>query len=195
MSFIRVSHLIGKPSLSGGWIIPRPPGSRHKQALEEIERTSRMARVRIRPGFKEAALGNEIRGLASDIQCELAAKGSITAVMNWGNFSAQNKCYYPETRVFKDGEIYEVSGRDALHLLGSKPHMWAFEEYLDDSELKPLIPETKASAASVNELQEQVRYLTDSLRALQAQQNAAPAKKKRTIKEMQSEADAEDGEG
>lgn len=197
-AFVQVSQFIGKPSLKGGWIIPRPPGSRHRQQLEEIERSSRLVRIRIRPDFKTAQLGNEIRGLASGIQGELAATGKINAIINYGNFNSQHKCYFPERREFEEGRVYELSTRDAMHLLGSKPYMWAFEEHVEDSDLKPLIPEAKASAASVNELQEQIRFLTDQMRAMQAQQNAAASSartKKRTLKDMSTEAEAEDGEG
>lgn len=197
-TYVQVSQYIGKPSLKGGWIIPRPPGSRHRQQLEEIERSSRQVRIRIRPDFKTAQLGNEIRGLAAGLQGELAATGKIDAIINYGNFNAQHKCYFPERRVFEDGKIYELSTRDAMHLLGSKPYMWAFEEYLEDSDLKPLIPESTATASSVNELQEQIRFLTDQMRAMQQQQQQAAASaknKKRTLKDTLTEADAEAGEG
>lgn len=196
-SYVQVSQFIGKPSLKGGWIIPRPPGSRHRQQLEEIERSSRLVRIRIRPDFKTTQLGNEIRGLAAGIQGELAATGKINAIINYGNFNAQSRCYFPERREFEDGKIYELSTRDAMHLLGSKPYMWAFEEYIEDSDLKPLIPEAKASAASVNELQEQIRFLTDQVRGLtqQAATASSAKNKKRTLKDTLTEADAADGEG
>lgn len=192
---IRISHLIGKPALSGGWIIPRPPAGRVKQQLDEAERSTRTVLVRIRPDFATATPATEIHAITARLATMLAQTGGITATMNHGEMDPASKRYRPETKTFKLGEIYTLTTREAFRLLGSKPYMWAFEEVIPDDELKPLIPEATASASSVNELQEKVRYLEGLVQQM-AGANAAAARptKKRTLKDI-AEADAKEAEG
>jgi hypothetical protein len=192
---IRISHLIGKPALGGGWIIPRPPGGRVKVQLEEAERSTRTVLVRIRPDFPTATPVNEVQLITARLAQMCAATGGITATMNHGEMDPSSKRYRPETRFFKVGETYELSPRDAFRLLGAKPYQWAFEEVIPDNELKPLIPETTASASSVNELQEKVRYLEGLVQQMAGANAAAASKqtKKRTLKDI-ADADKADGD-
>lgn len=193
---IRISHLIGKPALSGGWIIPRPPAGRVKTQLDAAERSTRTVLVRIRPDFATTTPVTEVHAITARLQTMLAQTGTITATMNHGEMDPASKRYRPETKTFKLGEVYTLTTREAFRVLGAKPYMWAFEEVIPDDELKPLIPEASASASSVNELQEKVRYLEGLVQQM-ASANAAAASrpnKKRTLKDI-AEADTKEAEG
>lgn len=189
---IRISHLIGKPALGGGWIIPRQPAGRVKRQLDDALASSRTVPVRIRPDFPTSAPVHEVLVLCGRLLKMVRETNEIVVTMSHGRWDESSKRHRPETRTFKVGQTYELSTRDAFRVLGANPYMYAFEEVIADDDLKPLIPEATATASSVNELQEKVRYLEDLIRQQAAQTAAAKTSKKRTLKDVAAAASTED---
>lgn len=194
---IRISHLIGKPSILGGWIIPRPPAGRVKPQLDAARVSSRTVMVRIRPDFPDSKPVHEVLVVCERVLKEAREKGEIRVIMDHGPYDTGAKRYRPETRIFKVGQIYELSTRDAFRVLGARGYMHAFEEVISEDDMQALTPGKPASSTDVNELQEKVRHLEGLVAAMQATQQQKPTKK-RTLKDSlaaNAEADAANEEG
>lgn len=190
-----VTHLIGKRSLNGSWIIDPPVVTPIiAEKLAALPHSTALVNVRIRPviASPETQVASEVRTMAGRMIDEVRNTGSVRVVMERGGRLRGSSVHGGHViQTFEVGKVYQLGVLSALRLLNADPMRYIFEEVDSSGSVEAARPITNTQDAIMRELQEQLRSLTDRLAVAEARA-LAPQPKKRTLKDALGDADGQE---
>lgn len=186
-----LTPLIGKRALSGAWIVEPPPVTPAvAEKLNALPSSTRLVRVRIRPGLEsgEANIGAEVLNMAGRLINEIRRDGKCRVVVQRGEILRGSNVHgNHNVQTFEVGKTYELPVLAALRLLNADPMRYVFEEVSASGDTTPTAPITSDKDVMLREMQEQLRHLTERLAASEARAAAPRPSSKRTLKDALSD--------
>jgi hypothetical protein len=163
----KLTPLVGKPDpTTGGWIVPKPSFLPAKE-LSAIATGYDSFKVQVRD-LRGVTVPEDVARILGGFLQQIQDNAEVRITLNYGEPDRHTKMHNSQSaRTYKVGEVYEVSGPEALRLLNTFPYSFLFEE-VEEAPLTNKVVDTLDKESAIAALLEENKRLREEHQAQMA---------------------------